>query len=162
MNRPDMRTFLSLYHLCLVVEEIVRRTCRDKELSMNETAVLCALDGGPFECSHMARNLGRARQNVHRSLEVLRKRGFVDVERYLDSQRVAMWRLTEKGETYLYAVTTRFKNVELRLRNRVSQFDSTIVNLEVLVEELDRAKTDSALALYVRPPKPRDLNVNPD
>jgi DNA-binding MarR family transcriptional regulator len=153
---------MALYQLCLIVDEIMRKTCREVDLSMSETAVLCALSGAPIECSRIARNLGRARQNVHRSLERLRERGFVYVDRYPDSDRIAFWRISEQGSTYLFSVATRFSELEDKLRERVSQFDATIVNLEVMVAELDREENASTMGLHLRPPKPRNLGIIPE
>jgi DNA-binding MarR family transcriptional regulator len=160
-----MRTFMALYHLCLVVEEIVRRTCREDDLSMNDAAILCVFGNEQFiECSRIARNVGKARQNVQRSLERLRRLGLVDVERYEDSRRVAMWRITEKGHQRIFKVSDTFRDLEGLLRERISQFDSTVVNLEVMVDELDRDRQTgwSRLRLHTRLPKARQLNFIPD
>ena len=165
MTRHPKRTFMALYHLCLVVEEIVRKACLGADLSMNDSAILCAFGNHQFmECSRIARNVGKARQNVQRSLERLRRQGLVDVERYDDSRRVAVWRITDKGHKRVYAVSDTFGAAEEVLRRRMSQFDSTIVNLEVMVDELDRHRHDdwSSLRTHTRIPKERQLKFIPD
>jgi DNA-binding MarR family transcriptional regulator len=165
MDKMSLRTFWSLFQLSLLIDELVRKTCRRHALNSNDVAVLAVLlEHGSMEGSRVAQFVGRSRQNIHRTLEGLAEQKLVQADRYIGTERTAQWFITDLGQKRFSAVNGAFSDITFKLRERLSRFDSTIVNLEVMVDELASERLRGWHKLGIREPAPRrrKLNVEPE
>lgn len=126
-----MEHLIRIWQALTAIELMFKRVARDVELAPLDTWVLvvAAVAGEPVSGAWLARQTGRARQQVHRSLEALALRKLVARSDVADAQAVR-WEVTPLGKRVVRLVDVIAQGWLLGATRRV--------DLEALGDTLER------------------------